>query len=67
MNNIIARHLLFIWILATIMLFVVQYFFDHHINPDVLTYLLPGCTVSYIFGRVDVLREIGKKKDSKNE
>jgi hypothetical protein len=57
MNNVIAWRLLILWIIATAILFGVQLIFDHRLVPEVLVYLLPGCTASYLMGRSDVIRE----------
>jgi hypothetical protein len=57
MNERIGSHLVILWILASGLLFAFQYAFDSGIDARVLTYLIPGCTVSYLLGRQDVVRE----------
>ena len=62
MSDKIAWRLLFIWIAASGILIIIQYAFDRRIDTSVLTYLIPGCTASYLFGRHDGFRECVSKK-----
>jgi hypothetical protein len=66
-NDAIAWRLLYIWIVATAALFLVQFVSDHQVDASVLTYLLPGCTASYLFGRRDGFRERGTEEDANGE
>jgi hypothetical protein len=66
-NGRIAWHLLYIWIVAIALLFIIEFAFDRRIDTSVLTYLIPGCTVSYLLGRRDGVREQTMEKHSDEE
>jgi len=67
MNDKIAWRLLWILVAATVIVFALQYAFDHRLEAGVLTYLIPGCTVSYLCGRHDGFRERLARKDKNKE
>lgn len=71
MNNAIAWRLLFIWVTMTLALIGVQFIFYGRVDLEVLTYLIPSCTVSYLFGRQDGFHTgtscKGEKESSSNQ
>lgn len=64
-SNYVAWRLLYTVVAAIAALFLVQFASNHRIDPDPLTYLIPGCIVSYLFGRRDALRERNREPEQK--
>ena len=66
-NNNIARNLLLLCFLATVVTFAVQYLFEGKVNADVLSFIIPACVTSYLFGRQDGQKEHTEKEVEKNQ
>jgi hypothetical protein len=66
-RNDIGFRMLQMWVIFTVIFFVVQLVNREKFSDDVLTFLLPGVAIAYLWGRGDGLHESTLQKTKSEE